>query len=160
MIDRHDVTTLSRATVRTSQGDKIGKVAQVYLDDHTGEPAWVTVRTGLFDTMESVVPLAAARLEHDLLVVDVTLEQVNGAPRVDTGGRFRGAGGGDLPLLRPVQGHGFAPPRTGRTPMSATVTGAARPDRRGDDAVEGAAAGRQCGHPAHRTAPASPETPV
>ena len=88
MIDRHDVTTLSRATVRTSQGDKIGKVAQVYLDDHTGEPAWVTVRTGLFDTMESVVPLAAARLEHDLLVVDVTQEQVNGAPRVDTDGRL------------------------------------------------------------------------
>ena len=60
MIDRHDVTTLSGATVRTSQGDKIGKVAQVYLDDQTGQPEWVTVRTGLFGTKESFVPLAAA----------------------------------------------------------------------------------------------------
>jgi len=88
MIDRHDVTTLSGATVRTSSGDKIGKVAQVYLDDQTGEPEWVTVRTGLFGTKESLVPLAAARLEHDVLVVDVTDDQVRGAPRVDDGGRL------------------------------------------------------------------------
>jgi uncharacterized protein (TIGR02271 family) len=88
MIDKNDVTTLSGATVRTSRGDKIGKVAQVYLDDHTGEPTWVTVRTGLFGTKESFVPLAGARLDHDLLVVDVTEDQVHGAPRVDTDGHL------------------------------------------------------------------------
>jgi uncharacterized protein (TIGR02271 family) len=88
MIDRHDVATLSGATVRTSGGDKIGKVAQVYLNDQTGEPEWVTVRTGLFGTKESFVPLAAARLEHDVLVVDVTDGQVRGAPRLDTDGHL------------------------------------------------------------------------
>ena len=28
--------------------DKIGKVGQIFLDDETGEPAWVTVKTGMF----------------------------------------------------------------------------------------------------------------
>jgi uncharacterized protein (TIGR02271 family) len=83
MIDRNDVATLADATVRTSGGDKIGKVAQVYLDDQTGEPEWVTVRTGLFGTKESFVPLAAARFQGRELVVDATKDQVSGAPRVD-----------------------------------------------------------------------------
>ena len=29
--------------VRTSGGDKVGNVGQVYLDDETGQPSWVTV---------------------------------------------------------------------------------------------------------------------
>jgi uncharacterized protein (TIGR02271 family) len=86
MIDRDDVTTLSGATVRTEGGGKIGRVAQVYLDDETGRPEWVTVRTGLFGTKESFVPLAAARLERGELVVDATKEKVNGAPRIDEDG--------------------------------------------------------------------------
>jgi uncharacterized protein (TIGR02271 family) len=88
MIDRDDVTTLSGATVRAERGGKIGKVAQVYLDDETGRPEWVTVRTGLFGTKESFVPLAAARLERGELVVDATKEQVNGAPRIDEDGHL------------------------------------------------------------------------
>ncbi|HEY6747171.1 MAG TPA: PRC and DUF2382 domain-containing protein [Mycobacteriales bacterium] len=88
MIDQDDVTTLSGATVRTEGGGKIGRVAQVYLDDTTGQPEWVTVRTGLFGTKESFVPLAAARLERGDLVVDATKEKVNGAPRIDEDGHL------------------------------------------------------------------------
>src|SRR5215217_6774020 len=88
MIDRNDVTTLSGATVRTEGGDKIGRVAQVYLDDETGQPEWVTVRTGLFGTKESFVPLAAARFDGAELVVDATKDQVSGAPRVDEDGHL------------------------------------------------------------------------
>jgi uncharacterized protein (TIGR02271 family) len=86
MIDRNEVTTLSGATVRTEGGGKIGKVAQVYLDDESGQPEWITVRTGLFGTKESFVPLAAARLERGELVVNATKDKVNGAPRIDEDG--------------------------------------------------------------------------
>jgi uncharacterized protein (TIGR02271 family) len=87
-MDRNDVTTLSGATVRTEGGDKIGRVGQVYLDDDTGQPEWVTVRTGLFGTKESFVPLAAARFDGAELVVDATKDQVTGAPRVDEAGHL------------------------------------------------------------------------
>lgn len=42
-------------------GDTIGKVGEVYLDNQTGEPSWVTVKTGWFGTSESFVPLADAQ---------------------------------------------------------------------------------------------------
>jgi uncharacterized protein (TIGR02271 family) len=83
-----DVTTLSGATVVDTSGDKIGKVAQVYLDDQTGQPEWVTVKTGLFGTKESFVPLAASRFTGDQLVVDATKDKVSGAPRVDEDGHI------------------------------------------------------------------------
>ena len=31
-------------------GDKIGSIGDVYLDDQTGQPEWLTVKTGLFGT--------------------------------------------------------------------------------------------------------------
>ena len=83
-----DANTLSGATVRGSSGDKIGTVNQVYVDDQTGQPEWVTVRTGLFGTKESFVPLAAARFDGADLVVDATKDKVSGAPRVDEDGHL------------------------------------------------------------------------
>ena len=88
MIDQASVPSLMGSTVRDSAGEKIGKVGQVYLDDTTGQPEWVTVRTGLFGTKESFVPLAAARVEGDELVVDIAKSKVHDAPRVDEDGHL------------------------------------------------------------------------
>jgi sporulation protein YlmC with PRC-barrel domain len=88
MIDQGSVPSLMGSTVRDSAGDKIGKVGQVYLDDTTGQPEWVTVRTGLFGTRESFVPLAAARVEGDELVVDVPKDRVTAAPKIDEDGHL------------------------------------------------------------------------
>jgi uncharacterized protein (TIGR02271 family) len=83
-----DMSTLTGATVVDASGGKIGKVGQVYVDDRTGQPDWVTVKTGLFGTKESFVPLAAARLERDRLVVGLTKDQVSGAPQADEDGHI------------------------------------------------------------------------
>lgn len=45
-----------------TDGAKIGGVGQVYADHDTGQPNWVTVKTGLFDTRESFVPLEGVRV--------------------------------------------------------------------------------------------------
>jgi PRC-barrel domain len=37
-------------TATDADGDKIGQVGQVYLDEGTGKPEWVTVSTGMFGT--------------------------------------------------------------------------------------------------------------
>ncbi|MFC9353452.1 DUF2382 domain-containing protein [Arthrobacter sp. NPDC057013] len=74
--------------VLSADGDKIGSVGQVYADDADGQPTWVTVKTGLFGTSESFVPLQGARLEGDDVVVPYTKDQVKDAPRVDTDGHL------------------------------------------------------------------------
>src|SRR4051794_26688082 len=71
-----------------TNGDKIGSIGQVYLDDQTGEPTWVTVSTGLFGTKESFAPLTGARLDGDQLVLAVTKAQVKDAPNVDNDGHI------------------------------------------------------------------------
>jgi sporulation protein YlmC with PRC-barrel domain len=73
---------LSGGTVVSQGGEKIGKVGQVFLDDRSGEPEWVTVKTGLFGTAESFVPLSDAEVERDEIRVPFDKDTVKGAPRV------------------------------------------------------------------------------
>lgn len=74
--------------VLSEDGNKIGSVGQVYADDTDGQPTWVTVKTGLFGTSESFVPLQGARIEGDDIVVPYTKDQVKDAPRVETDGHL------------------------------------------------------------------------
>ena len=79
---------LTGRTVTDQQGDKIGKVGQIYLNDNTGEPEWLTVSTGLFGTRESFVPLGGADYSGTDVVVPVTKDVVKGAPNVDNDGHL------------------------------------------------------------------------
>jgi len=63
-------------------GSKIGGIGQVFLDDQSGEPEWVTVKTGLFGGAESFVPLASAEVRDNDIVVPFDKDKVKGAPRV------------------------------------------------------------------------------
>ncbi|MEU6127774.1 PRC and DUF2382 domain-containing protein [Saccharopolyspora sp. NPDC047091] len=65
------------------EGDRIGRVGNVYVDDADHQPEWVTVRTGLFGTKESFVPLSGAERGEKGINVGVTKEKVRDAPRVD-----------------------------------------------------------------------------
>ena len=67
-------------------GDKIGSIGGVYLDDRTGQPEWLTVKTGLFGMRESFVPTAKARPEGDTVRVPYTKSHVKDAPNVDADG--------------------------------------------------------------------------
>jgi uncharacterized protein (TIGR02271 family) len=67
-----------------ADGEKIGKVGQVYLNDATGQPEWVTVSTGLFGTKESFAPLYNAQPRDGEVRLAVTKQQVKDAPNIDT----------------------------------------------------------------------------
>jgi len=77
---------LTGRTVVDNVGDKIGKVEQVYLNDSSGQPEWVTVSTGLFGSKESFVPLQGADYTGKEVVVRVAKEVVKDAPRLDNDG--------------------------------------------------------------------------
>jgi uncharacterized protein (TIGR02271 family) len=67
-------------------GDKIGSIENVYLDEETGRPEWLTVKTGLFGTRETFVPSAEARSEGDGVRVPYEKAHVKDAPNVDADG--------------------------------------------------------------------------
>jgi uncharacterized protein (TIGR02271 family) len=86
VIDSHDIGSIVGAPVHDTDGDKIGTVGQVYVDPDTEKPLWATVKTGLFGTSESFVPLEDATWDRESLVVGYDKAKVKDAPRVESDG--------------------------------------------------------------------------
>ena len=81
-----DMVASGTGRVLGSAGESIGRVAQVFLDDQTGRPEWVTAKAGMFSG-ESFIPLAQASLDGNDLAVPFAEDEIKDAPRV------RGEGG-------------------------------------------------------------------
>ena len=75
-------------TVVDSNGDKIGKLDEVYLDQQTGQPEWALVNTGLFGTRSTFVPLSGASATDDRVVVNWDKTRVKDAPNIDADGEL------------------------------------------------------------------------
>jgi uncharacterized protein (TIGR02271 family) len=86
VITQNDIARLADADVYDTDGDKIGSVGQVYLDSQSGDPEWVSVKTGLFGTKETFVPLERASVSDDRVTVAYAKSQVKDAPRIDADG--------------------------------------------------------------------------
>ena len=65
-----------------AQGSKIGSIGQVYVDDETGMPDWITVNTGLFGTKESFAPLYGSSVTGEGVVLPFGKDVVKGAPSI------------------------------------------------------------------------------
>jgi uncharacterized protein (TIGR02271 family) len=65
-----------------SDGEKIGKVDEVYLDTDDGDPKWLSVNTGLFGMKSSFVPLQGADPSGESVRVAYTKDQVKDAPNI------------------------------------------------------------------------------
>ncbi|UKY52855.1 PRC and DUF2382 domain-containing protein [Streptomyces inhibens] len=80
--------SLTGLHVIDATGAKVGTVQQVYRDDATNEPEWITVRTGLFGMKETFIPLAGARRTGDELHVPHAKDTIKDAPRIDADGHL------------------------------------------------------------------------
>ncbi|MER6340009.1 PRC and DUF2382 domain-containing protein [Streptomyces tendae] len=83
MITREEIANVLDQPVYDGDGNKIGDAKHVFFDDMTGRPEWVSVKTGMFGSTESFVPIRDAALVQDHLEVPYGKDQVKGAPSVD-----------------------------------------------------------------------------
>jgi uncharacterized protein YrrD len=67
-------------------GEKIGKLQDVYVDVETDEPQFGTVKEGVFDRHLTFVPLGGIQIGPDELQVTTTKEQVRSAPEIEMHG--------------------------------------------------------------------------
>ena len=67
-------------------GAKIGRIGQIYFDERTGQPTWATVRTGLFGTANSFVPLSGVQYQAGDLVSSWAKATVKDGPHVEDDG--------------------------------------------------------------------------
>ncbi|CAN5507840.1 PRC and DUF2382 domain-containing protein [soil metagenome] len=71
------------ATVNDDEGNKIGSLDNIYMDRSTGEPEWLSVKTGMFGSKSSFVPIEGAGADGDDLRVPYGKDLVKDAPNVD-----------------------------------------------------------------------------
>jgi uncharacterized protein (TIGR02271 family) len=88
MATMQDIETWRGRTLVDRDGDKIGKIQDIYLDRSSGEPEWVAVKTGLFGSNVSFVPIHDASPAGDDLRVAYEKDQVKDAPNVDPDGEL------------------------------------------------------------------------
>ncbi|WP_285734286.1 PRC and DUF2382 domain-containing protein [Nocardiopsis sp. ATB16-24] len=69
--------------VLDQEGDNVGRINQVYLDDQTNQPTWVSVHTGLFGRNETLVPLQGSQPVEEDIRVPYDKNTVKEAPRID-----------------------------------------------------------------------------
>lgn len=86
--DNLDQLTTGKGTVYTTDGEKLGSIGELYVDDTTGNPSWVTVNTGLFGTKETFVPLQEASIDGNDLRVPYDKSLVKAAPSVERDGHL------------------------------------------------------------------------
>jgi uncharacterized protein (TIGR02271 family) len=76
-------------TMVDQDGDRIGTIDAIYLDDQSGQPEWALVNTGLFGTKQTFVPLAqATEASGDQVQVPYQKQLVKDAPRMEPDGHL------------------------------------------------------------------------
>ena len=71
------------APVYDNDGDKIGKVEEIFYDQQTRVPEWIGIGTGFFGTKRVLVPVKGAAPYDDGLMVAYSKEQVKDSPDID-----------------------------------------------------------------------------
>jgi sporulation protein YlmC with PRC-barrel domain len=89
MLDTTNPEALTGLTVVDRDGDKIGKIDDVYVDNSGGRHLWAAVNTGLFGLKSTFVPLdSAEQADGDTVRVPFEKDHVKDAPNVDPEGQL------------------------------------------------------------------------
>jgi uncharacterized protein (TIGR02271 family) len=83
MVDIDTVRSWQGRTMVDRDGDRIGTIDAIYVDDRSGEPEWALVNTGLFGTRLTFVPLAQATPSGDDVQVPHEKQRIKDAPGID-----------------------------------------------------------------------------
>lgn len=80
-IEQIDSVLQHSGSVMDQKGDRVGHVEQVFVGDESGQPEWVTVKTGLFGHSETFIPLREASMDGDDIRVPYEKSRIKDAPR-------------------------------------------------------------------------------
>ncbi|MGW0809348.1 DUF2382 domain-containing protein [Nonomuraea sp. NPDC002799] len=131
-----EIRNLLDCHVVGSDGQSVGKVGQVYLNDRTGEPEWVTVRTGFFGMKQTFVPLTNARRSNEEIRVPFDKEMIKGAPNIDVDDRLSLEEEADLYRYYGMQPSSIPQQRAGeqrKSPIAGEATGRQAAGGRAED---------------------------
>ncbi|MFC3849829.1 PRC and DUF2382 domain-containing protein [Corynebacterium hansenii] len=83
MTTEKNIKDLFNATAYDRNGDKLGSIKEVFVDDNTGQPTFIEVGHGLFGMASSLVPMRGHRLSGDELKLAFDKDRIKDAPNLD-----------------------------------------------------------------------------
>lgn len=69
-------------------GDKIGSIEEIYVDQETDQPEWALVNTGMFGSKSTFVPITEGREDGGRVLVPFEKSRVKDAPNMDPSGEL------------------------------------------------------------------------
>ena len=87
-LQKDRILQLRGQTLHDADGDKIGKVDEIYLDAEANEPEWALVHTGMFGTKSTFVPVRDATEADGAIAVPFDKATVKDAPKIDPNGQL------------------------------------------------------------------------
>jgi uncharacterized protein (TIGR02271 family) len=88
MADVSEVQEWRGRTAVDSDGGKLGKIEEIYLDRETERPEWALIQTGLFGGKSSFMPLEGVTSDGDQVRAPYSKDQVKDAPKIDADGEL------------------------------------------------------------------------
>ena len=79
-----NIKDLFNATAYDKDGEKLGDVNEVFVDDQSGQPTFVEVNHGLFGMNSSLVPLRGHDFSGDDLKLGFSKDRIKDAPEFDS----------------------------------------------------------------------------
>ena len=87
-LQRDDLLAKRGHDLGDRDGNGIGTIEEIYLDNDTGAPEWALVKAGMFGTKSTFVPLRDATEEGGSLRVPYDTQQIKDAPKMDADGQL------------------------------------------------------------------------
>jgi uncharacterized protein (TIGR02271 family) len=88
MPDVDTVRSWQGSSMVDRDGDRVGNIDAIYVDDQTGEPEWALVNTGFFGSRSTFVPIAQASASGDQVQVPFEKQLIKDAPNMDPDGHL------------------------------------------------------------------------
>ena len=79
-----DLAAARGSAVYSSEGDQIGSLEEIFVDQETGEPEWVAVGSGMLGTKRVLAPVVGLEQAQDGFRLPYGKQQVKETPDVDT----------------------------------------------------------------------------
>jgi uncharacterized protein (TIGR02271 family) len=81
-----EITSWKGLKVLGNDDQKIGTIDEIYVDEDTGKPEWLAVKTGMFGSKVSFVPSTDARSDGSEVRVPFDKDRVKDSPNADADG--------------------------------------------------------------------------
>jgi uncharacterized protein (TIGR02271 family) len=119
-LTREDIATWRGRDLVASDGSKLGRIEEIYLDTETNEPEWALVNTGLFGTKQTFVPVRSASPNDDQLRVPYDKSKIKDAPSIEPDGELSRS---EEAQLYRHYGLDYSEPRSDAPPVGEDISG-------------------------------------